>query len=93
MTVTQTHHHTHTQTAQKMVTVPPPANTRLAPYPTPEAGHTSPATSHIPKTTSVEIVHEEEIIVEPPTPPEPTTVVTHGRAPIPPPRQPKRWGW
>jgi hypothetical protein len=99
MTVTQTQHHTHTQTAQRVVTVPAPASTRNAAYPAPEVGYASPATSHIPKTTSIEIIHEEELFETlVPTPPEPTTVITHHqpqRAPMQPlpPRQPKRWGW
>jgi hypothetical protein len=44
------------------VTVPPPANTRFAAFPTPEAFSTS-YTTQIPKTTAITV--EEEIIREP----------------------------
>jgi len=44
------------------VTLPPPANTRFAAFPTPEAFSTS-YTTQIPKTTAITV--EEEIIREP----------------------------
>jgi hypothetical protein len=97
-TVTQTQHHTHTLPSET-VTVPAPANTRLAAVPTP-----APATmmwaTHIPRTTSVQIVKEEiiqqqepevvDVIVEEQQA-ETVTVMrnSHGRAPA---RAPKRWG-
>lgn len=74
MTVTET-------LAAHTVTLPPPANTRLAAYPKPE-GHmlTSSATTHSPRTTVV------EHFVEQPTP---TVAFQERRAP------PAKWfgGW
>jgi hypothetical protein len=43
----------------QFVTVPPPAPTRLAAYPSPEKGDQMPTTAS-PRTTAVEIITEEE---------------------------------
>lgn len=99
-TVTKTQHHTHTQPT--IVTMPAPANTRLAAFPTPQPVTVSYSTG-IPKTTAVqyitediieeqapiveEIIEEEEEVVMSP--------VTKVRARGPQARPPKRWlgGW
>ena len=60
------------------VTVPPPANTRLAAFPTPEAA--SPSTSaSSPRTTAVEVITDERDQQKPRT-------IVRG-----PPRIPNRW--
>ncbi|PCH37951.1 hypothetical protein WOLCODRAFT_135952 [Wolfiporia cocos MD-104 SS10] len=59
-TVTHTEHHT----VPTRVTVPPPANTRRAASPTPELVSASSFTTHIPRTTAVEVVVEEDVAVE-----------------------------
>ncbi|RDX56545.1 hypothetical protein K466DRAFT_578400 [Polyporus arcularius HHB13444] len=83
-TVTHTQHHTvHTP-----VTVQQPSNTRRVASPTPNIMSSS-STTHIPKTTSVEVVVEEEVL----EPEEVETTVTVMRNPRK--RPPKRWfgGW
>ncbi|KAH9951900.1 hypothetical protein B0H21DRAFT_2492 [Amylocystis lapponica] len=62
-TVTHTHHHTHTPPTETVV-VPPPANTRIVPSPAPSIASASSSTSHIPRTTAVEVVVEEEVLEE-----------------------------
>ncbi|KAF8077939.1 hypothetical protein FPV67DRAFT_1463497 [Lyophyllum atratum] len=57
--VSETAYETETKTVVQTVTVPPPANTRLAAHPKPE-GVTSPSTAGSPRTTAVEIVTEED---------------------------------
>jgi hypothetical protein len=60
MIVSEISYETQTKTVvqTETVTVPPPANTRLAAFPTPEAA--SPSTSAgSPRTTAVEMVTEE----------------------------------
>ena len=42
------------------ITVPPPANTRLAAHPKPE-GVASPSTVASPRTTAVEVITEEDV--------------------------------
>jgi hypothetical protein len=73
----------------QFVTVPPPANTRLAPFPTPQVvGGT--ATSSPPRTTTVEIITEEDDDEEP----EPKSVKV-ARGPRATRRPPTSWfgGW
>ncbi|KAG6818108.1 hypothetical protein H0H87_000013 [Tephrocybe sp. NHM501043] len=67
------------------VTVPPPANTRLAAKPKPE-GVTSQSTASSPRTTAVEIVSEED---------DPRATRTAARGPRATRRPPSRWfgGW
>ena len=69
------------------VTVPPPANTRLAHIPTPE-GVSIPSTASAPRTTAVEVVTEEEED-------DGVHVRTAVRKPRPTQRPPSRWfgGW
>ncbi|KAF5380816.1 hypothetical protein D9615_003962 [Tricholomella constricta] len=61
LVVSETAYETETKTVvqTQTVTVPPPANTRLAAHPKPE-GATSPSTPSSPRTTAVEIVTEED---------------------------------
>ncbi|TFK76434.1 hypothetical protein BDN72DRAFT_831009 [Pluteus cervinus] len=61
MIVAETAFETETKTVvqTQFVTVPPPANTRLAAFPTPEVFGGTPTPS-APRTTSVEIITEEE---------------------------------
>ncbi|OBZ69217.1 hypothetical protein A0H81_10805 [Grifola frondosa] len=84
-TVTHTQHHT----VQTQVTVPPPANTRRVASPTPLV-FTPSASTNIPRTTSVEIIVEEEIEVpEPEEERSRTVTVTRNRQ-----RPPNKWwGW
>ncbi|PPQ93321.1 hypothetical protein CVT25_014450 [Psilocybe cyanescens] len=78
--VSEVSYETQTKTVvqTETVTVPPPANTRLAAFPSPEAG--SPSTSAgSPRTTAVEVITDEKDNRKP------RTVV---RGPI---RPPARW--
>lgn len=91
-TVTHTEHHTHTMPT-KTVTVPEPANTRHVHSPAPLMPSSS-STSHIPRTTAIEVIVEEvqepsAIIEEEVEEPARTVKVRGGRRP------PKRWwgGW
>ena len=83
-TVTHTQHHT----VQTPAPVQQPSNTRRVASPTPNI-MTSSSTTQIPRTTSVEVVVEEEVL----EPEEVETTVTVMRNPRK--RPPKRWfgGW
>ncbi|THG99624.1 hypothetical protein EW026_g2758 [Hermanssonia centrifuga] len=88
MTVTHTQHHTETLPT-KTVTVPAPANTRVVPSPAPQSMKGT-ATTHIPRTTSVEMVVEEVVppsYVEEVEVDEPRTKARPRRTPN------KWWGW
>ncbi|OSX65528.1 hypothetical protein POSPLADRAFT_1065275 [Postia placenta MAD-698-R-SB12] len=58
---------THTQryTVPTEVIAPPPASTRRAATPTPQMLSRSSSTTHIPRTTAVEVITEEPVIPEP----------------------------
>ncbi|GLB34946.1 hypothetical protein LshimejAT787_0205110 [Lyophyllum shimeji] len=92
LVVSETAYETETKTViqTQTVTVPPPANTRLAANPKPE-GVTSPSTPSSPRTTAVEIVTEEDDDdVD-----EPRATRTLVRGPRATRRPPSRWfgGW
>ena len=61
LVVSETAYETETKTVvqTQTVTVPPPANTRLAANPKPE-GVTSPSTAGSPRTTAVEVIAEDD---------------------------------
>ncbi|CCM00133.1 uncharacterized protein FIBRA_02160 [Fibroporia radiculosa] len=61
-TVTRTQHHT---VPTQVSSAPPPANTRIVLAPTPELVSPSSFTTHIPRTTAVEVITEEPVIPEP----------------------------
>ena len=82
-TVTHTQHHTVPSSS-----VQSPSNTRRVASPTPNIVSSS-STTHIPRTTSVEVVVEEEVL-EPEEVETTVTMMRSGRK-----RPPKRWfgGW
>ncbi|TFY62764.1 hypothetical protein EVJ58_g3672, partial [Rhodofomes roseus] len=87
---TKTVTHTLNQVVPTQVSNPPPANTRRAASPTPQIVTPSSSTTHIPRTTAVEVVVEEPVIVEPEIEEERTITVKRGPRARPPARW---WGW
>lgn len=67
MTVTEIQHHTETLPT-KTVTVPAPANTRKVASPAPQFVSPSSSTTQIPRTTAYEVVEEQQVVVEAPSP-------------------------